>query len=63
MEESPIHRDARSAWEHLREHGAIELDGRDEGLDEEIKGKLDAMAPTLEAALNTPQKEAGRLVL
>src|SRR5258705_7506016 len=51
MTSAPIHRDALSAWEHLRQHGGIELDARDQGLDEEIRGKLDAMAPTLEAAL------------
>jgi hypothetical protein len=47
-----IHRDAISAWEYLRQHGGIELDGRDEGLDEEIRKRLNPFASTLDEALS-----------
>lgn len=47
-----IHRDAISAWEYLRQHGGIELHGRDEGLDEEIRKRLNPFASTLDEALS-----------
>ena len=47
-----IHRDAISAWKYLREHGGIELDGRDEGLDEEIRQRLNPLASSLYEALS-----------
>jgi hypothetical protein len=47
-----IHRDAISAWEYLRQHGGIELDGRDQGLDEEIRKRLNPFASTLDEALS-----------
>lgn len=47
-----IHRDAISAWEYLRQHGGIELDGSDQGLDEEIRKRLNPFASTLDEALS-----------
>jgi hypothetical protein len=32
-----VHRDAWSAWSYLCAYGGIELDGRDEGLDERVR--------------------------
>ena len=33
---SPLHRDALSAWRHLREEGGLEIDDRDEGLEDRL---------------------------
>ena len=46
-----IHQTALAAWNDLRERGGLELDDRDEGLEERLKNRLDHAAPTLEAAL------------
>lgn len=46
-----IHRDASSAWNYLCTHGGIELNGRDEGLDERVKVGLDPAASSLKEAL------------
>jgi hypothetical protein len=34
--DTPLHRDAASAWRYLREHGGLETEGRDEGLEERL---------------------------
>jgi hypothetical protein len=46
-----IHRDPLSAWRHLCASGGLELDGRDEGLDERILSRLAPRAPSIEQAL------------
>src|SRR4051812_2344990 len=48
---APVHRDPLAAWRHLIQIGAIELDGRDEGLEDKILQRLDPKAPSLEHAL------------
>lgn len=50
--EQPIHRDASSAWEYLCLHGGLELEGRDEGLEDEIRRQLNPAASSLEDALS-----------
>jgi hypothetical protein len=50
MSES-VHRDPLSAWRHLCASGGLELDGRDEGLDERILSRLDPRAHSIEQAL------------
>lgn len=47
----PVHRDPLSAWNYLCEHGGIEIEGRDEGLDQRILQRLDPTAPSLDRAL------------
>lgn len=47
-----FHRDPQSAWQHLCAFGGLELDGRDEGLDERILSRLDSGAHSLEQALS-----------
>jgi hypothetical protein len=46
-----IHRDSRAAWEDLRKRGGLELNGRDEGLDEQLKDLLKPSARSLDEAL------------
>lgn len=46
-----IHRDSRAAWDDLRKRGGLEIDGRDEGLDEQLKDRLKPSAPSLDDAL------------
>lgn len=46
-----IHEDATSAWRYLCDHGGVELDGRDAGLDLRVHQGLDPAAPSLEHAL------------
>lgn len=53
-----IHSDPLSAWNYLREHGGIELEGRDEGLDQRILERLDPVAPSLHEALAAATMEA-----
>lgn len=48
----PVHRDPLSAWRYLIQHGGIEMEGRDEGLDKRILQRLDPAAPSLEHALS-----------
>ncbi|MBN2445965.1 MAG: VWA domain-containing protein [Phycisphaerae bacterium] len=48
-----VHRDPLSAWKYLVQHGGIELEGRDEGLDQRILQRLDPCAPSLDDALAT----------
>jgi hypothetical protein len=57
MEES-VHRDPLSAWNYLRDRGGIELEGRDEGLDQLILGRLDPTAESLDDALAATTMEA-----
>jgi len=49
----PIHRDPVSAWRHLCDLGGIELDGRDEGLDQRIQNNLNPGAASFEDALSS----------
>ena len=53
-----VHRNPLSAWEYLCAHGGIELDGRDEGLDERLKQRLNPGAASLEEALDGVTMEA-----
>jgi hypothetical protein len=46
-----VHSDPLSAWKHLCAHGGIELKGRDEELQEELRVLIDARQLTLEDAL------------
>jgi len=46
-----VHRDPLSAWNYLIQHGGIEIEGRDEGLDKRILQRLNPAAPSLEYAL------------
>ncbi|QDV71860.1 hypothetical protein Spa11_00290 [Botrimarina mediterranea] len=46
-----VHHDALSAWRHLCALGGLELEGRDEGIDERILTRLDPRASSLEQAL------------
>lgn len=48
-----IHQDSRAAWADLRKRGGLELEGRDEGLDGELKNRLRPSAPSLAEALRT----------
>ncbi len=48
---APVHRDPPSAWRHLCTLGGLELHGRDEGLDERIRDRLDPRAPSIVEAL------------
>lgn len=52
-----VHRDPISAWNYLRKHGGIELEGRDEGLDQRILERLDPTASSLEDALTAATME------
>ena len=54
----PVHRTPTEAWDYLKEHGGIEIDGRDAGLDQRIHQRLDPAAPSLEAALAATTMEA-----
>ncbi len=51
---APIHRDPLSAWRHLCTYGGLELDGRDEGLEERILSRLAPQAQRTEQALAGP---------
>ena len=53
-----IHRDAASAWAYVRDHGGIELEGRDEGLDARILQRLNPAAPSLDEAVQSATLEA-----
>ncbi|MHB8271892.1 hypothetical protein [Bradyrhizobium sp.] len=48
-----IHRDSRKAWDDLCKRGGLELNGRDEGLDEQLKNRLKPSARSLDEALRT----------
>lgn len=48
-----IHRDSLAAWIDFQQRGGIELQGRDEGLDDELKNRLMPSAQSLEEALQT----------
>ncbi len=48
---APIHRDPVAAWRYLCGLGGIELDGRDEGLDQRIRSRLNPGAASLDDAL------------
>lgn len=54
----PVHRSPAAAWSYLVERGDIELSGRDEGLDDTIRRKLDPTAPMLESALEVTSMES-----
>lgn len=47
----PVYRDPLAAWQHLIQHGGVEVEGRDEGLDQRILQRLNPSAPSLEHAL------------
>lgn len=46
-----IHKDSLAAWADLQARGGLELRGRDEGFEEELKNRLAPSAPSLEDAL------------
>lgn len=46
-----IHHDSRAAWDDLPKRGGLELNGRDEGLDEQLKNRLKPSARSLDEAL------------
>jgi len=46
-----VHRDPLSAWQHLCALGGLELEGRDEGLDERILSRLAPQADSIQKAL------------
>jgi hypothetical protein len=48
-----IHKDSASAWADLQKRGGIELDGRDEGFEEELKNRLAPTARSLDEALQS----------
>ena len=48
---SPIHKDSLAAWADLQKRGGLELDGRDEGFEEDLKNRLSPSARSLEEAL------------
>jgi hypothetical protein len=48
---TPIHKDSLAAWDDLKERGGLELDGRDEGLADELINLLAPAAGTLDEAL------------
>lgn len=51
MELNGIHSTARGAGKYLAAHGGLELNGRDQGLNDMIRRKLDVGAATIEDAL------------
>jgi hypothetical protein len=50
---SPLHRDALSAWRHLREEGGLEIDDRDEGLEDRLIILINPAGANLEEALRS----------
>jgi hypothetical protein len=48
---NPIHEDSLAAWADLKKRGGLELRGRDEGVEEELKNRLAPSAGSLELAL------------
>jgi hypothetical protein len=46
-----IHKNPLTAWKHLCDHGGIELDGRDEGLDQRIQQRINPEAASFNEAL------------
>jgi hypothetical protein len=50
---TPIHRNSLAAWADLQERGGLELRGRDDGIDEELKNRLAPSARSMEEALLT----------
>lgn len=46
-----VHRDPLSAWRHLCTLGGLELEGRDEGLDQRILSRLAPQADSIQQAL------------
>src|SRR5262249_30505118 len=50
---SPIHTDSLAAWTDLQERGGLELHGRDEGFEAELKNRLAPSAGSLEEALRS----------
>jgi hypothetical protein len=48
---SKIHKSSLAAWSDLQRRGGLELNGRDEGFEEELKNRLDLSAATLDDAL------------
>ena len=53
-----IHRTAIDAWQHLVQHGGLELDDRDRDFEESLKSALDPQASNLEEALTTASVDA-----
>jgi hypothetical protein len=49
---SKIHKDSLTAWADLQKRGGLELRGRDEGFEEELKNRLAPAAESLEEALH-----------
>ncbi|MGX0966093.1 hypothetical protein AB7M63_006542 [Bradyrhizobium japonicum] len=54
---SIIHRSNLAAWIDLQKRGGLELDGRDEGFEEELRSKLDPDATSLTDALRAATTE------
>jgi hypothetical protein len=54
---SRIHRDSFATWADLQERGGLELDGRDEGFEEDLKNRLRPSARSLEEALRHASTE------
>lgn len=48
---STIHKDSLAAWADLQKRGGLELQGRDEGFEAELKNRLAPSAGSLEEAL------------
>jgi hypothetical protein len=53
-----VFRNPGEAWAYLCQKKGIELDDRDEGLDEEIKNRLEPLATSLDEALASATMEA-----
>jgi hypothetical protein len=50
---STIHKDSLAAWADLQKRGGLELRGRDEGFEEELKNRLSSSAESLQEALRS----------
>ena len=50
---SAIHKDGLAAWADLQKRGGLELNGRDERFEEELKNRLAPSAASLEQALRS----------
>jgi siderophore synthetase component len=48
-----IHKNSLTAWADLQKRGGLELKGRDEGFEEELKNRLGPAAASLEEALRS----------
>jgi hypothetical protein len=49
---SPIHKNSLAAWADLQKRGGLELSGRDDGFEEELKNRLAPSAGSLRDALS-----------